>query len=124
MASSKSTQLPSERKRTIIYSNTSNQLYSGDIPIAIHELLKSQLNTNTVQLASKFTARIFKNAYLARFFARHVGLLAFAARVSRSLVQETMLASYTARDLYVLTRSPTRDKFSVHKNLLVSHFTQ
>ena len=28
--------------------------------------------TNTVQLASKFTARIGKNAYLARFFARRI----------------------------------------------------
>ena len=73
---------------------------------------------------SKFTARIGKNAYLARFFARHVGLLAFDARVSRLLVQETMLASYAARDLYVLTRSPTQDGFSVHENLLASHFTQ
>ena len=54
---------------------------------------------NTVQLASKFTARIGKNAYLARFFARHVRLLAFDARVSKSLAQETMLASYAARDL-------------------------
>ena len=78
----------------------------------------------TVQLASKFTARIGKNAYLARFFARHVRLLAFDARVSKSLVQETMLASYAARDLYVLTRNPTRDSFSVHENLLASHFTQ
>ena len=78
----------------------------------------------TVQLARKFTARIGKNTYLARFFAMHVRLLVFDARVSRSLVQETMLASYTARDLYVLTRSPTRDRFSVHENLLASHFTQ
>ena len=52
-----------------------------------------------VQLASKFTARIGKNAYLARFFARHVRLLAFDARVNKSLAQETMLASYAARDL-------------------------
>ena len=61
----------------------------------------------TVQLASKFTARIGKNAYLVRLFARHVGLLAFDARVSRSFAQETMLASYAAGDLYILTRSPT-----------------
>ena len=60
--------------------------------------------TCTVQLASKFTARIGKNAYFARFFARHTRLLAFDARVSRSLAQETILASYAARDLYVLTR--------------------
>ena len=74
-----------------------------------------------VQLASKFTARIGKNAYLTRFFVRHVRLLlAFDARVSRSFAQETMLASYAARDLYVLTRSPTRDRFSVHENLLAS----
>ena len=52
----------------------------------------------TVQLASKFTARIGENAYLARIFARHVRLLAFDARVSKSLAQETMLASYAARD--------------------------
>ena len=52
----------------------------------------------TVQLASKFTARIGKNAYLARFFVRHVWLLAFDARVSKSLPQETMLASYAARE--------------------------
>ena len=58
----------------------------------------------TVQLASKFTARIGKNT---RFFARHLGLLTFDAQVSRSLAQETMLTSYAARDLYVLTRSPT-----------------
>ena len=75
----------------------------------------------TVQLVSKFTARIGKNAYLARIFARHVRLLAFDARVSKSLAQETMLA---ACDLYVLTRNPTRDSFSVHENLLASHFTQ
>ena len=77
-----------------------------------------------VQLASKFTARIGENAYLARFFARHVRLLAFDARVSRSLAQEIMLASYAARDLYIQTRNPTRDRFSVHENLLTSHFTQ
>ena len=79
---------------------------------------------HTVQLASKFTARIGKNAYLARNFARHVRLLAFDARVSKSLAQDTMLASYAARDLYVLTCNPTRDGFSVHENLLASHFTQ
>ena len=79
---------------------------------------------HTVQLASKFTARIGKNAYIARIFARHVRLLAFDVRVSKSLAQETMLASYAARDLYVLTRNPTRDSFSVHENLLASHFTQ
>ena len=62
-----------------------------------------------VQLASKFTACIGKNAYLARFFARHEELHAFDARVSRLLAQSTMLASYTARDLYVLTRITTRD---------------
>ena len=54
---------------------------------------------DTVQLASKFTARIGKNAYLSIFFARHVRSLAFDARVSKSLAQETMLASYAARDL-------------------------
>ena len=68
---------------------------------------KTATYEHTVQLASKFTARIGKNVYLARFFARHVRLLAFDARVSRSLTQETILASYAARDLYVLTRSPT-----------------
>ena len=59
--------------------------------------------------ARKFTARIGKNAYLARFFARHEELHAFDARVSRLLAQATMLASYAARDLYILTRIPTRD---------------
>ena len=54
---------------------------------------------HTVQLASKFTARIGKIEYLARFFARHVRSLAFDAQVSKSLAQETMLASYAARDL-------------------------
>ena len=78
----------------------------------------------TVQLASKFTACIGKNAYLAIFFARHVRLLAFDARVSKLLAQETMFASYAERDLYDLTRNPTRDSFSVHENLLASHFTQ
>ena len=61
--------------------------------------LHSLYDLHTVQLASKFTARISKNAYLARFFARHVRSLAFDARVSKSLAQETMLASYAARDL-------------------------
>ena len=89
---------------------TQNSCYSVDI--------------YTEQLASKFTARIGKNAYLAIIFARQVRLLAFDARMSKSLAQETMLASYAARDLYVLTRNPTRDNFSVHENLLASHFTQ
>ena len=61
----------------------------------------------TVQLVSKFTARIGKNAYLARFFARHKELHAFDAQVSRLLAQAITLASYAARDLYVLTRFPT-----------------
>ena len=69
----------------------------------VHALIHQEA---TVQLASKFTARIGKNAYLARIFARHVRLLAFDARVSKSLAQETMLASYAARDLYVLTHNP------------------
>ena len=64
-------------------------------------------NRSTVQLASKFTASIGQNAYLARFFLRHKELHAFDARVSRLLTQATMLASYAARDLYVLTRIPT-----------------
>ena len=77
--------------------------------------LKNQVlyNIPTVQLASKFTARIGQNAYLARFFARHEELHVFDARVSRLLVHATMLASYAACDLYVLTRIPTRDRFPV-----------
>ena len=39
-------------------------------------------------------------------------------------MQAIMLASYAARDLYVLTRIPTRDGFPVHVNLLASRFTQ
>ena len=73
---------------------------------------------------SKFTARIGQNAYLARFFARHEELHAFDAPVSRLLAQATMLASYAARDLHILTRIPTRDGFPVHVNLLASCFTQ
>ena len=77
-----------------------------------------------VQLASKFKARIGQNAYLTRFFARHKELHAFDTRVSRLLAYATMLASYAARDLYALTRISTRDRFPVHANLLMSHFTQ
>ena len=65
-----------------------------------------------------------KNAYLARYFARHEELHAFDARVSRLLAQETMLVSYAARDLYVLTRIPIRDGFPVHVNLLANCFMQ
>ena len=79
---------------------------------------------HTVQLANKFTARIGQNAYLARFFARHKELHTFDAQVSRLLVHATMLVSYATRDLYVLTRIPTRDRFPVHANLLTSRFTQ
>jgi len=64
--------------------------------------LQRQLH-HTVQLASKFTARIDQHAYLARFYARHEELHAFDTRVSRLLAQATMLASYVTRDLYVLT---------------------
>ena len=80
----------------------------------------------TIQLASKFTAHIGKNAYLTRFFARHEELHAFDARVSRLLAQihVTILVSYAARYLYVLTRFPTRDGFPMHVNLLVSCFMQ
>ena len=60
-----------------------------------------------VQLASKFTARIGQNVYLARFFARHEELHAFDAQVSRLLVKATVFTSYAARDLYILTRIPT-----------------
>ena len=48
----------------------------------------------------------------------------FDAQVSRLLAHATMLASYAARDLYVLTRIPTRDGFLVHINLLASRFMQ
>ena len=80
--------------------------------------------THTVQLTSKFTARIGQNAYLAGFFARHKELHAFDTRVSRLLTHATMLASCASCDLYILTRIPTRDRFCVHENLLMSHFTQ
>ena len=63
-------------------------------------------NDSTVQLASKFTARIGKNAYLARFFARHEELHGFDARVSKLLAQATTFASHAAHDFYVLTRIP------------------
>ena len=63
----------------------------------------------TAQLASKFTACIGQKTYLTRFFAWHEELHAFDARVSRLLVQETMLASYATRNLYVLIWIPTRD---------------
>ena len=82
------------------------------------------INIYTVQLASKFTACIGKNAYLARFFARHEELPTFDARVSRLLAQATMFASYAARDLYVLTHITTKDGFPVHVNMLASCFTQ
>ena len=45
---------------------------------------------------SKFTARIGKNAYLARLFVRHKQLHAFDAQVSRLLTHATMLVSYAA----------------------------
>ena len=77
-----------------------------------------------IQLASKFTACIGKHVYLARFFARHEELHVLDARVSRLLAQATMLMSYAARDLYVLTRIPTRDGLPVHVNLLASCFMQ
>ena len=77
----------------------------------------------TVQLVSKFTARIGQNAYLARFFARHEKLHMFDAQVSRLLIHATMLESYAAHDLYRLTRIPTRDRFPVHVNLLASHIS-
>ena len=73
---------------------------------------------------SKFTARIGKNAYLARIFARHEELHAFDAQVSRLFEQITMLTSYAARDLYVLVCIPTRDGFPMHVNLLTSCFMQ
>ena len=57
-------------------------------------------------------------------FARHEELHAFDARVSRLLAQASMLASYAARDLDVLTHIPTRDGFPMHVNLLASRFTQ
>ena len=78
----------------------------------------------TVQLACKFTAHIGKNAYLAKFFARHEELHTFDVRVSRLLAQATMLASYAVCGLYILTCIPTRDGFPVHINLLASCFTQ
>ena len=78
----------------------------------------------TVQFASKFTARIGKNTYLTRFFARHEELHTFDARVSRLLVQATILASYAARNLYILTCIPTQDRFPVYVNLFASCFAQ
>ena len=84
--------------------------------------LVSLLFICTVQLASKFTARIGQNAYLARFFARHEELHVFDARVSRLLAHPTMLASCAARNLHVLTRIPTRDRFPVHKKFARESF--
>ena len=55
---------------------------------------------------------------------RHEELQAFDARVSRLLAHATMLTSYAAHDLYALTCIPTRDRFPVHVNLLVSLFMQ
>ena len=77
-----------------------------------------------VQLASKFTARIGQNAYLPRFFVRHEELQAFDAQVSRLLVHPTMLTSYAARDLHVLTHIPTRDRFLCTKKLIMNRFSQ
>ena len=74
----------------------------------------------TVQLANKFTARIGRHAYLAKFFARHEELHVFDTSVSRLLAHATMPASYATRDLYVLTRIPTRVIFPLHANLLAS----
>ena len=70
---------------------------------------------------SNFTARIEQNA---RFFARLKDLHAFDAQVSRLLAQATMLASYAARDLYLLTLILIRDGFPVHVYLLASRFMQ
>ena len=46
----------------------------------------------------------------------------FDVHVSRLFTHPTMtmLASYTARNLHVLTRIPTQDRYPVHKNLLAS----
>ena len=79
---------------------------------------------STVQFANKFTVCIDQNAYLAKFFARHEELHAFDVQVSTLLMYATILASYAARNLYVLIRIPTRDRFSVHENFLTSRFTQ
>ena len=80
--------------------------------------------TYMVQLVSKFTACIEQHVYLARFFAMHEELLALDTRVSRLLAHATMLASYATRDLYVLSRIPTRVILPLHTNLLASCFTQ
>ena len=80
--------------------------------------------TSTVQLVSKFTARIGQQTYLARFFARHKELRAFDTRMSRLLVQATMLTSYATHDLYVLTHIPTRVILPLHVNLLASCLMQ
>ena len=47
---------------------------------------------------------------------------AFDARVSRLLAHPTMLVSYAARDLHVLTHIPTRNRFSVHEKLARESF--
>ena len=51
----------------------------------------------------------WKKCVPRKIFARHEELHTFDARVSRLLVQATMLASYAACDLYVLTRITTQD---------------
>ena len=96
--------------------------YTSELPFALK--CSTIYIHNTVQLTSKFTARIGQNAYLAGFFARHEELHAFDVRVSRLLTHATMLASCASCDLYVLTRIPTRDRFCLHENLLTIHFTQ
>ena len=80
------------------------------------------MGSYTVQFTSKFTAHIGQNAYLTRFFVRHEELHAFDARVSRLLAHPTMLASYAARDLHVLTHIPTRDRFPVHEKFARESF--
>ena len=65
-----------------------------------------------------------QNNNLAIFLARNEELHMFDARVSRLLGHATMPANYAACDLYVLTRIPTRNRFSMHENLPMSRFTQ
>ena len=79
-------------------------------------------STLMVQLVNKFTACIGQKPCLARFFARHKELHVFDARVSRLLTHPTMLASYAARDLHVLTRIPTRDRFPVREKFARESF--
>ena len=60
-----------------------------------------------VQFTSKFIACIGQNVYLARFFVRHEELHVFDVKVNRLLAHPTMLTSYAARDLHVLTHIPS-----------------